>query len=61
MLTLFEELNLYVYHSLRGLVLDVVIWCLHPLIYDGRQYGLFRIYLAAVTCKACRSWYGIVD
>ena len=28
MLTLFEEINLYAYHSLRGMGLDIVIWCL---------------------------------
>jgi hypothetical protein len=61
MLTLFEEMNLYVYHSLRGVAFDLVIWCLHPLIHDSRKYGLFRVYLAAVTCKACRSWYRISD
>jgi hypothetical protein len=61
MLTLFEELNLYAYHRLRGALLDVVIWCLHPLIHDTRQYGLVRLYLAAATCKACRSWYRIRD
>jgi len=61
MLTLFEEMNLYVYHSLRGAVLDVVIWCLKPLIEDTETYGLFRFYLAAVTCEACRRWYRIPD
>jgi len=61
MLTLFEEINLYAYHSLRGMGLDVVIWCLGPVIDDSREYGLVRLYLAAATCKACRSWYRIPD
>jgi hypothetical protein len=61
MFTLFEELNLYVYHSLRGVVLDGVIWCLQPVIHDTRKFGLLRIYLAAATCVACRRWYGISD
>ena len=54
-------MNLYVYHSLRGVVLDAVIWCLQPLIHDTDCYGLFRIYLAAATCEACRRWYRIPD
>ena len=61
MLPVFQELNLYVYHSLRGMVLDVVIWCLGPVVDDTREYGLFRYYLAAATCKACRRWYHIED
>ena len=59
MLTPFEEVNLFAYHTLRGLVLDFVIWCLGPVIDDSREYGLVRLYLAAATCKACRSWYRI--
>ena len=59
MLTLFQELNLYVYHSLRGIGLDFVIWCLGPVIDETRDYGLLRYYLAAATCEVCRSWYGI--
>ena len=61
MLTLFEEINLYAYHSLRGMGLDVVIWCLGPVIDESREYGLVRLYLAAATWKACRSWYRIPD
>lgn len=61
MLTLFEEFNLYAYNSLRGLGFDAVIWCLGPVIDDSREYGVFRLYLAAATRKACRKWYGIAD
>lgn len=61
MLGLFEELNLYAYHTLRGVVLDLVIWCLGPAVDDTREYGLLRLYLAAATCKACRVWYRIPD
>lgn len=61
MLTVFEEFNLWVYHTLRGIVLDGVIWCLGPVIDDSREYGLLRLYLAAATCKACRTWYHIPD
>jgi len=57
----FEELNLVLYHNLHGIGLDIVIWCLGPVIDDSREYGLLRTYLAAVTCRACRSWYGIGD
>jgi len=61
MLTPFEERNLYVYHCLRGVCLDVVIWCLGPLVDETRPYGVLRTYLAAATCRACRSWYGITE
>ena len=52
----FDELNLYVYHSIRGLFFDAVIWCLGPLVDDDQEYGLLRCYLAAATRWACRSW-----
>ena len=61
MLTNFQELNLYAYHAVRGVVLDLVIWCLGPVVDDSREYGLFRFYLAVATCKACRTWYRIPD
>lgn len=56
MQTRFEELNLFAYDALRGAVYDVVIWCLGPLVDDSRDYGLFRLYLAAATCRACERW-----
>ena len=52
----FEEINLYVFHSLQGVFYDFVIWCLGPLVDDTRPYGLFRCYLAAATRGACRRW-----
>jgi len=52
----FEDVNLYVYNSLRSLFLDFVIWCLGPLVCDSRRYGLFRHYLAFATVKVCRTW-----
>jgi len=55
----FEDFNLYVYDSIRGLFLDLVIWCLGPLVYESRRYGLFRQYLAFATVKVCRSWMGL--
>jgi hypothetical protein len=45
----FEEMNAYVYHSVRGVMLDVVIWCLGPYVDATRAYGLPRIYLARAT------------
>jgi hypothetical protein len=57
----FEELNLHVYNSARGLVYDCVIWCLGPLIDDSREYGLFRLYLAAVTYRICRRLLKVED
>jgi len=55
----FEDVNLYVYNSLRGLLLDLVIWCLGPLVYESRRYGLLRQYLAFATVKVCRNWMGL--
>lgn len=52
----FEELNQFAYDSLRGALYDVVIWCLGPLVDDTREYGIFRLYLAAITCRACELW-----
>lgn len=56
MYSTFEQLNLYVYNSVRGLILDMVIWCLGPLVDESRDYGLIRHCLALATVKACRSW-----
>lgn len=56
MYSAFEEINLYVYHSARGAVLDVVIWCLGPLADESREYGVLRQYLAFATVKACLGW-----
>ena len=59
MLTPFEDLNLYVYHRARCVLLDGVIWCLGPVVDDSRAYGILRLCLAVATCRACRSWYRI--
>jgi hypothetical protein len=56
MLSAFEEFNLYVYNSARGLVLDAVIWCLAPMIEEKHEYGIFRHCLALATAKACRGY-----
>jgi len=55
----FEELNAYVYHSARGAVLDVFIWCLGPYVDDTREYGLLRVYLAQGTRSILRRWYTV--
>jgi hypothetical protein len=52
----FQEFNLFVYHSLRGVFYDCVIWCLGPLADESRRYGLMRCCLALVTRRACRIW-----
>jgi len=59
MLSAFEEFNLYVYNSARGLLLDGVIWCLGPMIEEAREYGIFRHILALMTAKACRGYLRI--
>ena len=59
MLSQFEELNLYAYYTLRGALLDLVIWCLGPVVDRTRSYGAVRRCLAVATCHACRKWYGI--
>lgn len=56
MYSLFEEFNLFVYYSLLNLFLGFVIWCLGPLADDSREYGLPRLFLAALTRKICRFW-----
>lgn len=56
MLSAFEEFNLYVYNSIRGMILDAVIWCLGPMIDEEREYGIFRHCLALATAKACRGY-----
>lgn len=53
----FEEINAYVYHSMRGVFLDGLIWCLGPYVDETREYGLFRLYLARATCTILRSFY----
>jgi len=55
----FEDLNLYAYHRLRCVLLDLVIWCLGPVVDDTRPYGRVRHCLAVATCQACRRWYRI--
>ena len=52
----FAEINAYVYHSARGVVLDVVIWCLGPYVDDTRGYGLLRVVLARGTRAVLRRW-----
>ena len=61
MFTRFEELNLHVYNSVRGLAYDCVIWCLGPLADESRDFGVFRQYLAFATAKACRGWMRLRD
>lgn len=56
----FEELNLFVYHSVRGLFYDAVIWCLGPFVDDSRSYGAMRCYLALLTRSMCRRWIAAV-
>lgn len=50
----FEEVNAYVYHSVRGAFYDGVIWCLGPVVDDSRDYPRLRIWLAEVTFRVCR-------
>lgn len=45
----FEEINAYVYHTGRGALLDIVIWCLGPYVDDTREYGPLRRWLARAT------------
>jgi hypothetical protein len=59
--TRFAELNLLAYYTLVGLLLDVVLWCLGPVVDDTGSYGRLRRCLAVATCTACRSWYRISD
>lgn len=54
MYTTFEEMNLYVYHSIRAAFLDAVIWCLGPVVDDSRPYGFARCCLAIFTRSVCR-------
>jgi hypothetical protein len=54
----FEDFNAYVYHSLRALVFDVVIWCLGPYVDDTQTYGWVRLHLAHVTCSIVRRVIG---
>ena len=56
MLSAFEEFNLYVNNSARGMAIDAVIWCLRPMIEEAREYGIFRHCLALATAKACRGF-----
>ncbi len=50
------EANLTLYWMLVGAGLDVVIWCLGPLVRPDRPYGRLRRALAVATCTACRVW-----
>ncbi len=52
--TEFEEFNAFVYHSGRGALLDVVIWCLGPYVDDTREYGRLRVRLARATRAVVR-------
>ena len=61
MLTLFEDLNAYVYYSMQGVLLDGLIWCLGPYVCETREYGLFRIGLAQATRALVRRWFRITD
>jgi len=55
----FEELNAYIYHSVHGALLDVVIWCLGPYVDDAREYGRLRIHLARATHTLVRRWLAV--
>ena len=57
MYTNFEDLNLYVYNSLHGAVLDGFIWCLGPYVDRGRRFGFVRVCLAWTTRLILRSYY----
>jgi hypothetical protein len=59
MLSDFEDLNAYVYHSARGAVYDVVIWCLAPYVHPDRRHGRLRRGLGWATRAAVRRWYRI--
>lgn len=59
--TSFEDFNEFVYHSARGAIFDVVIWCLDPYIHPSRSYGRLRQLVAAATRTAVRRWYRIED
>ncbi len=61
MYTDFENVNAYVYHSTRGALYDVVIWCLGPFVDDERPYGTLRCGLALATRWLMRRWYRIGD
>jgi len=55
-LAAFEEFNVHLYWTLVNVFLDVVLWCLGPIVDDTRPYPYSRLCLAAVTNKACRYW-----
>jgi hypothetical protein len=55
----FVELNLFVYHSLQGKLLDAVIWCLGPYVDDRRRYSLARLWLAWLTRRLVRRVLGL--
>lgn len=52
----FVELNLYIYHSINGLFLDGVIWCLGPFVDTQGSYSWPRVLLAHVTRVICRGF-----
>jgi hypothetical protein len=53
----FEDLNLYVYNSAHGALLDGVIWCLGPYVDRQARYGPFRLCLAWATRTILRRCY----
>ncbi|MDH3626799.1 MAG: hypothetical protein OEV00_00475 [Acidobacteriota bacterium] len=55
----FVELNLYIYHSSRGAMLDVVIWCLGPYVDSCRSYSFPRVLLAELTRLICRGYLSL--
>lgn len=61
MQTSFEEFNLLIYNVVRGTACDAVIWGLGPYVDDSREYGVFRLYLAAFTRRLCRRWLRVED
>lgn len=54
MQTQFEQFNTHLYYTVIGVFLDVVIWCLGPLVDEERDYARPRLYLAAITRHLCR-------
>lgn len=55
----FEEANLFVFHAVKNVFYDGVIWCLGPLVDESRAYGWMRCALALATRKVCRFYIGL--
>lgn len=57
----FVAINAYIYHSVRGVFYDGVIWALGPVVDDSRDYGWPRVLLARTTCTICRRVLRVED